>query len=395
MTKVLFVQLGLLADGSSIALLNLLLRLKSHNIEPIVVLAIDNDYCRKLKDNNIKYYIVPFRLSVYKKYNSFFKSLFLSTTIFVYTMIINILAIARIVLIVLKNRVALIHTNVGPIHIGFFVAKICRIPHVWHLREIQGTRYTSKPIFTLSYLKRLIWESHAICVSKSVANHFCAENCISSEVIYDGVFNLNSIPSVSYKQKKEQFLFVGRIEPAKGLDELLDAFVEFKKRNSKYKLICVGRCDDNSYQEHLINKAVKAGIDNDVIFTGVREDVAHLMNESLSTIISSRTEGFGFVTAEAMYNGSLVIGYNVEGTKEQMDNVEMRYTDGVYRYSDISELISQMEKVVALDSVEYEKKITTVQKIVEDLYNVDLNCNSIVNYYNKIMKDDFCLSGNS
>lgn len=63
------------------------------------------------------------------------------------------------------------------------------------------------------------------------------------------------------------------------------------------------------------------------------------MAEASAIIISSQSEGFGRVMAEAMYNGCLVDGKNAAGIKEQFDN-GLQFCDqeiGI-RYSDYGDL---------------------------------------------------------
>jgi len=48
----------------------------------------------------------------------------------------------------------------------------------------------------------------------------------------------------------------------------------------------------------------------------MRDDVYAIMSRATALIVPSHFEGFGRITAEAMFNGCLVAGYNSAGTRE-------------------------------------------------------------------------------
>ena len=74
------------------------------------------------------------------------------------------------------------------------------------------------------------------------------------------------------------------------------------------------------------------------------------MQKATAQIVASRFEGFGFITAEAMFNKCLVIGRNTAGTKEQFDNgVHITGNESGYRFNDIFELVQDMKMAVSKD----------------------------------------------
>jgi len=77
---------------------------------------------------------------------------------------------------------------------------------------------------------------------------------------------------------------------------------------------------NTEYERILRSLVADAKIGNRVHFLGFRDDVSTLMAGASAIIVASRFEGFGFVTAEAMYNGCLVIGRT---RVEQRSNLTM------------------------------------------------------------------------
>lgn len=117
-------------------------------------------------------------------------------------------------------------------------------------------------------------------------------------------------------------LYIGTIEPRKGLVHLLGAMSILKKRGVGCRLTIVGKTVKPDYRAMLDRKIAEDGLD--VRFTGFVSD------EELQRIISradiftfpSRLEGYGMVICESMVNGLPVVCF---------DNSAMPYTvkDGV------------------------------------------------------------------
>ena len=84
-----------------------------------------------------------------------------------------------------------------------------------------------------------------------------------------------------------------------------------------------------------------------VDFIGFQTDVSLLEQHAYCVVVPSHSEGFGFVTAESMMNGALVIGNNNTGTKEQFDN-GLTFTNKEIglRYNSVEELAICLIQIV-------------------------------------------------
>lgn len=92
---------------------------------------------------------------------------------------------------------------------------------------------------------------------------------------------------------------VGRFSPPKNHDYLIDIFYEFQKTHHA-KLLLVG---DGKLRERIVEKVKKLGIEDKVIFTGIRSDVEDLMQAMDVFVFPSLYEGLGIVDIEAQANG--------------------------------------------------------------------------------------------
>ena len=114
---------------------------------------------------------------------------------------------------------------------------------------------------------------------------------------------------------KKTILYVGRIEPIKGLDVLLDA-IKILKESQEIQLIIVGgSLSGDTNIDKLKGQAEKLGISQDVFFTGSL-DQAKLKNYYSAAdvfVLPSHYESFGLVALEAMACGTPVIASRVGG----------------------------------------------------------------------------------
>ena len=92
---------------------------------------------------------------------------------------------------------------------------------------------------------------------------------------------------------------VGNIAPVKNHTFLLDVFKEIHKIKHNSKLVLVG----NGSQDELKQKAKRLGIDDDVIFTGARNDVSDILQSFDVFAFPSLSEGLPVTVVEAQAAG--------------------------------------------------------------------------------------------
>jgi D-inositol-3-phosphate glycosyltransferase len=105
-------------------------------------------------------------------------------------------------------------------------------------------------------------------------------------------------------------LYVGRFDPLKGLDRLLEAMVHLNNHHHRLRLMIIGGdgVDAPEYR-YLLNNAEIFGIDDKVVFTG-RVEQHHLppyYGSADALVIPSYYESFGLVGLEALACGRPVV----------------------------------------------------------------------------------------
>lgn len=123
---------------------------------------------------------------------------------------------------------------------------------------------------------------------------------------------------------KINILFVGRFDKRKGLDYLLNAFLNLKKTNSNIRLIVVGSGDNKDYYQKFVNENK---ID-DVVFEGYVKDEDLPKYYATCDIFCSPAlygEGFGIVLLEAMASKKPVAGFANSGYKHVMHGIGRKF----------------------------------------------------------------------
>jgi glycosyltransferase involved in cell wall biosynthesis len=115
--------------------------------------------------------------------------------------------------------------------------------------------------------------------------------------------------------KAELVLFVGRLDAAKGIEELLEAFASLAGHRPNLRLAYVG---DGPGGEHLRSRAKQLALDDRIIMNGAgtSQKVAQWLVAANVLALPSYDEGYPNVVIEALSCGRPVIATNVGGVPE-------------------------------------------------------------------------------
>lgn len=377
--------------GATKAFKQMLSGLMQKGINPIVIVPNKNGAYKDLTEMGVPVFSTPFRTHTYPNNRTLReKALFLPRL--VARLIINHMATRTVVNILHKYAIDIVHTNVGPVNIGFGAAQELGIPHIYHIREYGDLDFGLKYIPSNRHFHRQLDEiplSYSICITKDIQAHHRQLGKPTSRIIYDGVHvKMDSIPKT--KSHKDYFLFAGRIQSAKGVDTLLEAYGMYKSQtDNPFPLHLAGGIVDNFYMKKLSAIITKYGIESHVKFLGDCDNIKDLMLGARAIIISSPFEGFGLCLAEAMFLGCLTIGRNTTGTKEQYDNgLQMTGEEIGLRYNTTEELASLLMEVGTCPPEKYQPYIERAFRVVNTLYTQENNVNEIERFYQDIMASE-------
>lgn len=365
--------------GANKALLNILDSIRDYDVCPLVVMSFQGEICNELKIRNIEYKVIKHYFSIYPP-SLCIRDLILYIPRLFRTVTTNFFALKKMSLLVNDFKPDIIHTNVGPDHLGFYTAIKHNVPHVWHIREYQDLYFNMRPLFSMNgFIKKLQnGNNYSLAITNALFKHYSMNK--NARVICDGVMKANETQFESEKEK--YFLFVGRLEEAKGVRVLIEAYIEFSKFNSDFNLLIAGWGNLN-YMDELFQLVNKANLSSNVQFLGFRSDVSILMSKATALIVPSRNEGFGFITVEAMFNGCLVIGNNSGGTREILESENL----GIL-YSGHNELVTALKTVVTNGIQSYYPLIKKAQERAVILYSQDQNVKAVFGFYQDILNQN-------
>ena len=110
--------------------------------------------------------------------------------------------------------------------------------------------------------------------------------------------------------------YIGRLDPCKGLNTLIEACSLLKKKPGfeKLRLLIVG--DGNREEKDRLDDIVRVKSVSSVIFTGFREDVARILSALDVFVLPSFFEGCPFSLLEAMAAGKAIVASDIPSIRE-------------------------------------------------------------------------------
>lgn len=203
------------------------------------------------------------------------------------------------------------------------------------LEQIIYRRGLAVPIKNRCYNKFLFNEcltnivANSIAVKKSLLKntfHWLAEEKI--DIIYNGV-DLKKIETKlkeNTKNLKEEFNInsedfvisnVGRLTEQKGHKYLLDALALVKRERTDFKVLIVGA---GELELELKTKVESLKLEKEVIFTGFRDDIYKIINQSDFLVHTALWEGCPNTLLESMAVGTPIVASNIDSVSEIMEN---------------------------------------------------------------------------
>ena len=149
-------------------------------------------------------------------------------------------------------------------------------------------------------------------------------------------------PPPALADGRRSILFVGRVEPRKGLHVLLDAYGEVRRAHPDVRLVIVGPLDRRA--RRLQARVRRAGW-NEVLFTGaVAQDQLPGYYQSATVFCAPALEGeaFGLVLVEAMAAGAPVVASDIPGYRHVLGDAGAGLLAPPNRPADLATAITEI-----------------------------------------------------
>lgn len=221
-----------------------------------------------------------------------------------------------------KENFDLIHAFFG-IPCGF-VAMLLKTPYIVSLRgsdvPFYNERFEKIDKLLFKRLSKRIWGKARVVITNSEGLKGLALQSAPKqkiEVIYNGV-DTDFFKPVDKKEDVFTIVSTSRLIARKGINYLIDAFIDLSKKISNVKLIIVG---DGDLRVDLENKVKESGISDKIEFWGKveKKDIIKAYQRSDVFILPSLNEGMSNSLLEAMSCGLVIVATDVGGTKELVD----------------------------------------------------------------------------
>lgn len=228
-----------------------------------------------------------------------------------------------------KNSYSAVHAHTS-YHCGIVMlaAWLEHVPvRIAHARTT-GSKSTSKAkrlsIVSGRWLIRL-FSTHRLAISKK-AGEFVFGN--SQFEVLPNAIDVNKYQNTTEKEidtlkrklniSGSEYVIgqIGRFDPMKNHTFTVNWFSEFIKESPESKLILVG---DGQLRENIARQAQQLGVDQNVVFTGVRSDVPELIHCFDVLFFPSVFEGLGGVVIEAQAAGVPVVMSDAIPTETDMN----------------------------------------------------------------------------
>lgn len=281
--------------------------------------------------------------------------------------------------------IQLIHTNTSAYQFGLLAARALKIPHVWHFREYQTLDFNKLHAFSLNSVMALSSTpgNYNIAITKGIYDFYRFSDR-NSRIIYDAVAK-SFVQEV--KVDSPFFLYVGRLVVEKGLFCLLHAYEKYCLQGGSCHLYLVGELSSevSSYLEGLkqhpliLEKIHICGKQSIPVVYGY-------MQQAEALIVPSPFEAFGLITAEAMLNHCLVLGRDVAGTQEQMDNgLSFTGDEIAVRFKSEDDLVECLKRVACQGTLDFISMKERAYRTVVSLYDVTMNASCLLDVYRKLV----------
>ena len=191
------------------------------------------------------------------------------------------------------------------------------------------------------------------------------------------------IPTKNEPLNYFNILHVGRFERAKGLETLIQSFILLAKKYSDLHLTCVGNLRGPSFDK-CKNKLIKEGLYERVMFTGFisYDELPVYYNQCDLVVVPSEIyESFSYTVAQGMACGKPVIGSNIGGIPETLNNGKAGI---LFKPGNIGDLTEKIEFLFLNDNKRKDYANKAREHVVNN-YSIEVLGPKYEGYYQSLM----------
>ncbi len=290
------------------------------------------------------------------------------------------------ILFLKNNQIDIVHANtsfVSPVLL--IAAKLLRIPYIYHLREFQDMDHDMEFYFKKFFFQIMKGASYRIAISDEVKKVWEARIGSECEVIYNGIpfSNCYSQRNGIFEEKKLNLIVIGRVVASKGQKVVVEAVKKIVDTGFKdIHLDIVGYRGITDYEKDILKYIEINKLSDYIEIHNFTQELNEYRKKANIGIMCSKAEAFGRVTIEYMAAGLLVIGTNVGGTAEIIEN---NRTGILFEYGNSDQLVKVLQHVY-MNSNEMEEIARVGQSEAIKKFSIEKNVKNIYGLYLKMMQ---------
>ncbi|MEI0493290.1 glycosyltransferase family 4 protein [Brachyspira intermedia] len=209
--------------------------------------------------------------------------------------------------------------------------------------------------------------SNSIRTKESVKRVYDRE----AEVIYPCITDTENIIPIN---QGNHFVYIGRIEKPKNLENAIIAFKSFIENieDKELKFIIAGKGRHENYLKKLTKKL---NMNNNIIFKGFvsDEEKKELLNKSYALVMPAVNEPFGLTVIEALYSSCISIISNKSGVYEIVKDLSISCN-----MENIEEIINSM--LLAYKDKNIKNNIINSSKPILNIFTVSSYSENVIKY---------------
>lgn len=232
-----------------------------------------------------------------------------------------------------------VHTHTSKAgFLGRLAARIAGVPLIVHtiheLPENAAKSTLQKGVYWFLEFVAARWAHHLVTVSEPNQKQILSEFLCGAKkltLIREGLDLAGYVPQRTAAQVRQDLGIpadaplvgcVARLEPAKGYEDLLEAFRQVLAQEPEARLVIVG---EGYQRQDLAALTARLGLETRVLFTGWRDDMIDLLAAFDVFALASHYEGLGIAILEAMALRRPVVCTAVGGVLDVVQDGETGY----------------------------------------------------------------------
>lgn len=220
-----------------------------------------------------------------------------------------------------------------------------------------------------AYQKRVVGLSDIIHVTTEQESRYAGDVGVRVEriVVPIGVRRKTDRLDVDNAKVENRVVFIGRLHPIKGVEQLIDAWLQISPSYPNAKLEIVGD-GDREYVGQLKRKVQLSAACDSVEFSGVKygEDKWSAIKKASALVLPSKSENFGIVVIESLSVGTPVLSTFGTPWKDLLD-----YSCGWLARSETEDLKAALDEVMSSDVEHLKKMGENGRRLVLEKYSWD------------------------